>query len=159
MKKYVAAAAVAVMVFAFSAFAASLNVDGGVLQSGIDRDLTCAETAKVTYDHHVAYSDPNFNDAYITAVNVEFDDANDACVGSLIFLTIEGANGVSGMAVDQIVPGVNSFPLAGGPSTWPSIADVTGVSVTVTSDPGHYGGVPNNGQIPPFFKSGVFNVS
>lgn len=43
MKKYLAAAAVAVMVFAFSAFAASLNLDGGVLQAGENTDLTCTD--------------------------------------------------------------------------------------------------------------------
>jgi adhesin HecA-like repeat protein len=34
MKKYLIASVVAMMAFAFAAFAASLNVNGGVLQAG-----------------------------------------------------------------------------------------------------------------------------
>ncbi|MFP4150064.1 MAG: hypothetical protein ACLFV0_11310 [Nitriliruptoraceae bacterium] len=43
MKKYFAAAIVAVMVFAFSAFAAELDVEAGVLQAGVYDELTCTE--------------------------------------------------------------------------------------------------------------------
>jgi hypothetical protein len=49
MKKYIAAGAVAIMVFAFSAFAAQLNVDGRVLQAGVDTHLACFTDAELSY--------------------------------------------------------------------------------------------------------------
>ena len=47
MKKYLAAAVVAVMVFAFAAFAAELNVNAGTLQAGSDTELTCSDGVEV----------------------------------------------------------------------------------------------------------------
>jgi len=47
MKKYLVALGVAVLGFASAAFAATLNLDGGVIQSGKDDDLTCVEDAVV----------------------------------------------------------------------------------------------------------------
>ena len=50
MKKYIAAAAVAVMVFAFAAFAASLTVNAETLQAGETEsgDLSCVDEVSVT---------------------------------------------------------------------------------------------------------------
>ena len=50
MRKYLAAAVVAVMVFAFAAFAASLNVTAPVLQVGetAEGELECADTVEIT---------------------------------------------------------------------------------------------------------------
>lgn len=52
MKKYLAATAVAVMVFAFSAFAAQFTVNAGVLQWGSDTNLTCTENVNVSFSVH-----------------------------------------------------------------------------------------------------------
>jgi hypothetical protein len=49
MKKYFIASMVAVMAFAFAAFAASLTVNGGVLQAGSDTDLTCTDRVEVDF--------------------------------------------------------------------------------------------------------------
>ncbi len=49
MRKYFIAATIALAVFAVSAFAASLSVDGGTLQAGVDSDLTCADSVEVAY--------------------------------------------------------------------------------------------------------------
>lgn len=58
MKKYFAAAAVAVMVFAFAAFAATLNVNAGSLQAGEAVDLDCLEEANVAaWGYHDAPGD------------------------------------------------------------------------------------------------------
>ncbi len=47
MKKYLIAGVVAVVAFAMAGFAATLNVDGGVIQSGSDDSLTCTSDATV----------------------------------------------------------------------------------------------------------------
>lgn len=47
MKKYFIASGVAVVAFAMAAFAASLNVDGGTIQSGTDNDLKCTDNVEV----------------------------------------------------------------------------------------------------------------
>lgn len=49
MKKYFAVAAVAVMVFAFSAFAASFIVEDEVLGAGVGDVESCTESATVDY--------------------------------------------------------------------------------------------------------------
>lgn len=154
MKKYIAAGGVAVVAFAFAASAASLNVDGGVLQSGIDRDLTCSEDAVITYDHHTSYGDSHFNDAWITGVWVELDED---CVdeGNIMIVTLEGAldederhTGL-GMAVSDIADGTTYLPTVD-----TSIADIEGVSVTISNP------VPGNGgHVAPFWRSGAFDVS
>jgi hypothetical protein len=70
MKKYIAAGAVAIMVFAFAASAASLSVNGGVLQAGADNDLTCTDDADVTYT-----TSNDTNGHWIGAIHLEFDTA------------------------------------------------------------------------------------
>lgn len=47
MKKYFIAGGAAIAVFSISAFAASLQVNAGTLQTGVDMDLDCAEAANV----------------------------------------------------------------------------------------------------------------
>lgn len=83
MKKYFAAGAVAVMVFAFAAFAATLNVDGGVLQLGADRDLTCTDQADVRftgYETDSSTSQPGF-------INVQVSGLDD-CGGQELFVEV-----------------------------------------------------------------------
>lgn len=74
MKKYLAAGAVAVIVFAISAFAASLNVDGGVLQAGVDDDLTCTENVALTYDTGYNHSDPTTQPFQIRSITATVDE-------------------------------------------------------------------------------------
>jgi hypothetical protein len=57
MRKYLIAGAVAVMVFAFAAFAASLTVNGGTLQAGQTEDLTCTDETNVAFANN--WNDPN----------------------------------------------------------------------------------------------------
>jgi hypothetical protein len=82
MKKYIAAGAVAIMVFAFSAFAASLDVDAGVLQAGQTDpgDLECVAGVSV-----VAWG---YNDytGKVTRVTLQADQ-ND-CDGEFLYLTL-----------------------------------------------------------------------
>ena len=138
MKKYVAAAVVAVMVFAFAAFAASLNVDGGVLQAGVDDDLTCADTANVTYSHHA--SEGLF---WVTDVHVSFDED---CDGNTMYLAITDVGGVTvdlagtsvTIPVDHDDPDNMFF---GNPGI--AIEDINDVNIKVFSDPDP----DNEGQI------------
>jgi hypothetical protein len=79
MKKYFAAGAVAIMVFAFAAFAASLNVNAGPLQAGVTTDLKCADSVEVTYQT----SNDN-NGFWVGGVSLQFKDADgvtDNCDG------------------------------------------------------------------------------
>lgn len=47
MKKYLIAGVIAVVAFAMAGFAATLNVDGGIIQSGSDDTLTCTSDVQV----------------------------------------------------------------------------------------------------------------
>ena len=141
MKKYLAAAVVAVMVFAFSAFAATLNVDGGTLQSGIDRDLTCAESADVTYDHHVDYHD-QADDAWVESFTITFDSED--CIDKTLYFTVgsdaEFGDGEGLGAVVRLIDAQSvEIPVdPGDEDAWHdgvSIKDIESVSVTVFSDP------------------------
>jgi hypothetical protein len=141
MKKYLAAAVVAVMVFAFAAFAASLNVNAGTLQSGVDHDLACAETADITYAHHVDYHH-QANDAWVTEFTVTFDSED--CVGNTMYLTVGSDaefDGDSDDGLGSVVRDIDaqsvSIPVTDGDS-WASgvsISELESVSVTVFSDP------------------------
>lgn len=149
MKKYVVASVVAVMVFAVAAFAASLNVDSGVLQAGVDDDLTCAENATVAYSHHS--SDGLF---WVTDVHVTFDQD---CSGNTMYLAITD---VGGVVVDITGPTV-SIPVDPGTDTFftnPGIAvsEINDVNITVFShpDPGNAG--QNTGSSGYGFASGAF---
>lgn len=73
MKKYFVAAAVAIAVFAMSAFAASLTVNGDFLQAGVDPTLRCTNDAVVTYTTSNDYAGH-----YVNGVTVTTDPA---CAG------------------------------------------------------------------------------
>ena len=60
MKKYLIAATVAVMVFAISAFAASLNVNAGTLQAGDDAIDKCIENSEEAVA--VSYGEATYDD-------------------------------------------------------------------------------------------------
>jgi hypothetical protein len=140
MKKYFIASVVAVMAFAFAAFAAQLTVNAGTLQSGVDRNLACAETADITYAHHVDYHH-QAGDAWVSDVVVTFDDD---CLGNTMYLTLgsdaefdAGSNDGLGAVVRAIDANPVSIPVTDGGSFGGgiSVADIDSVSVTVFSSP------------------------
>jgi hypothetical protein len=69
MKKYFVATAIAIAVFAMSAFAASLTVNGDFLQAGVDGTLTCTEDAVVTYN-----TSNDYNGHWLGGVTVKTDE-------------------------------------------------------------------------------------
>lgn len=82
MKKYFAAAAVAVMIFAFTAMAASLNVDGGTVEAGLDTDLSCFDDADLTYA--TGYDQTEGSDEEepfrVSAITVNLSGGSDDCI-------------------------------------------------------------------------------
>jgi hypothetical protein len=91
MKKYLIAAALALVVFATAAFAASLNVDGTVLQAGQDSDLTCADNAVVGW---VTQTVGNGEFA-VTRITVTFDEGCDGNYGYVAVYSSVGPPGGS----------------------------------------------------------------
>jgi hypothetical protein len=112
MKKYIAAGAVAIMVFAFSAFAASLTVNAGPLQAGITADLKCADSVDVTYETNNDHSG-----FYVEGVNLQFLDANgdatNACDDDNAAISLmKSAPGAS--PTQQIAFGITNGDITGG---------------------------------------------
>jgi hypothetical protein len=77
MKKYLIAATVAVMVFAVSAFAASLDVSAGTLQAGQDEIDKCVNEPDVV---DVSYMPATLNDGVYEIDEIELDNKGN-CVG------------------------------------------------------------------------------
>ena len=120
MKKYLAAAAVAVMVFAFAAFAASLNVTAPTLQAGqtAEGELECTENAEI-----VAWF---FNDhlvpATVSGAVIELDEDH-TCEGDRLYLTLlDDEDGVLVAAASADGQGV---PIGSGSSVTIGIPDHT----------------------------------
>lgn len=84
MKKYLIAATVAVMVFAVSAFAASLDVSAGTLQAGQDEIDTCVNAPDVV---DVKYEAATLNDGVYEIDEIELDNKG-KCVGMAFQVTI-----------------------------------------------------------------------
>lgn len=108
MRKYLIAAAVALAVFATAAFAASLNVDGGVLQAGQDSDLTCADNAVVDWTTQTVGN----GQFAATRVTVTFDDGCDGNYGYVAVFSSVGPPGGSsqtGFGIGQISGNQVSF--------------------------------------------------
>jgi|GEM_PF-4800520 len=96
MRKYFIAGAVALMVFAIVAFAASLAVDGGVLQAGMDT-VDAGEEATLTWTTFVRH-DGHFG---VEQLTVDFDDP--AADGNYAYVNImEGPGQIIGMAITPI---------------------------------------------------------
>jgi hypothetical protein len=89
MKKYLIAAAVALALFATAAFAASLNVDGTVLQAGQDRDLTCADNAVVGWSTQTVGN----GEFAVNRITVTFDEG---CNGNFGYVAVFSAVGPPG---------------------------------------------------------------
>lgn len=128
MKKYLAAAAVALTVFAMSAFAAELIVDGGVVQAGTDADLTCSDGVTVT-NYGVEADDGNVYFAKLSGL--------DECLGEKVIIDwydtsdVRIEHQVSGPldASDIDVDGLYRYDF----DTDPAAADIDRVDVYVHS--------------------------
>jgi hypothetical protein len=89
MKKYFIASVVAIMAFAFAAFAATLNVNGGTLQAGMDTDLACFDDAALTYGTGYAQNSSHTADGsdsspeerfHVTEVTVSLSGGDEDCI-------------------------------------------------------------------------------
>jgi hypothetical protein len=102
MRKYLIAAAAALVVFAVSAFAASLNVEGSVLQAGQDRDLTCTESAVVGWETQTVGN----GEFAVKKITVTF--GNSGCDGKWAYVAVfsyvgpPGGSTQTGFGIDQI---------------------------------------------------------
>lgn len=96
MKRYLIAASVALAVFAGAAFAATLNVDGGVLQAGQDTDLTCSDNAVVSYSTQTVGG----GGFAVNGITVTFDEG---CDGNFAYLaTFSGPGSQNGFGIKEI---------------------------------------------------------
>lgn len=147
MKKYFIASVVAVMAFAFAAFAAQLSVDGGVLASGQDNTLTCGNDAVVD-DVKVSYATSNDTTGHwIGAIHLQFPTS---CEGSYAIV-----NGFGPAANNQILSLISATPIepdgtvvldvADGPTR---VADLTNIQVMVKDElvGGEYPGFEASGN-------------
>lgn len=136
MKKYLIASVVAMMAFAFAAFAASLIVNAGTLQAGEDRDLECLDEANVAawgYDdtHATAL-------VYVDIVTVGENCTNDE-VMHLILLNSSGSQLARGNSANNPtkdyadLDGTARYRFDFSPSV--DVQDVYGVRIGV--DQGH----------------------
>ncbi|MGH8870616.1 MAG: hypothetical protein ACRDWS_01395 [Acidimicrobiia bacterium] len=91
MRKYLIAAAVALVAFATTAFAASLQLDGSVLQAGQDRELTCAENAVVDWTTQTVGN----GEFAVTRMTVTFDAGCDGNFGYVAVFSAVGPPGGS----------------------------------------------------------------
>jgi hypothetical protein len=98
MKKYLIASMVAVVAFAFAAFAAQLNVNAGPLQAGQDNNLKCGDDAVVTYA-----TSNNTTGHWIDKIHVQFDTK---CEDNWVIL-----NGFGPEANNQILSLVSEEPI------------------------------------------------
>lgn len=145
MKKYFLAGVVAMVAFAMAAFAASLNVNAGPLQAGIDPDMVCSDDADITYDTQTV-GGGLFG---IKNVLVQFDPS---CAGAYAHLALYSNNPTVGAGNTQFVGNaiqrINETGLATFKTTAPGDAlssDVNAVAVQVknaitTAEAGWSGG-------------------
>jgi hypothetical protein len=120
MKKYFIASVVAVMAFASAAFAAQLNVNGGVLQAGVDRDLTCTQgTATVSYQ-----TDASHDGFVVKTITVSFPD--NACNGNYVNIRAYTTDNKLNMATAKVEHGKAVFN-----TNNPYAETVTGVDLVV----------------------------
>jgi hypothetical protein len=147
MKKYFAAAVVAVMVFAFAAFAASLNVNAGTLAAGQDDVGDCGGEALITYDHHWGFGGGP-EAAYVQAFTITFDED---CSDNIALFHVDGPNDADGMVSVLISGDSVTIPVSNGNvdlTDWGggegvNVEDIESVNVTVFSHPSNPGQVPN----------------
>ena len=125
MKKYLVASVVAVMVFAFAAFAASLNVTAPTLQFGAtaDGELVCTENADITawlYNDHL-------EGGPVSGATIELDDGHE-CEGDRLYLSVLGEDGEV-LANNSTVIGTGSTLQLGIPDD-SALADATNSDIS-----------------------------
>jgi hypothetical protein len=138
MKKYFIASVVAVMAFAFAAFAASFTVGDSVLASGTGNVTSCGD-AEITYSTQTIGS----GDFGINALTIEFEED---CTGSHVLLATyshnlppAGGSSQTGFKVSDAIAG-DSITIATNPSKF-EVADLEGLAVLVKDNlvPGEAG--------------------
>jgi len=145
MKKYLIAGALVLVVFATAAFAASLDLDGGVLQAGQDSDLTCTDSAVVSY---VTQTVGNGMFA-VNKITVTF---NPDCNGMWAYLAPfssvgpPGGSSQTGFGIDQISGNEAVWSVnASDPNA--EVAQINAISVLVKNS--------NDGDPNPCWTSGI----
>jgi hypothetical protein len=136
MRKYFIASVVAVMAFAFAAFAASLNVTAPTLQFGetAASELICTENADVVawfYNDHLAGGPVN-------GASIQLDENHD-CDGDRLYLTVvdqddnilANSSVVIGESRNVTVGIPNAAALTDGSLSNISSADVYGVRIGI----------------------------
>jgi hypothetical protein len=145
MKRYLIAAGVALGVFAGAAFAASLNVDGTVLQAGQDRNLTCADNAVVGWTTQTVGN----GEFAVDRITVTFDGA---CNGNYAYVAVfksvgpPGGSDQSGFGIGQISGNQVSFDVnESDPEAEVDQINAVSVAVKNTNDaapaPGFFSGI------------------
>lgn len=147
-KKYGIAALAAVAVLAMSAFAASLNVDGGTLQAGVDSDLTCADDANLSYE--TGYPKDLGEELFgVISVTVKFT-GNANCDGSSATIKVNNSDGDAtsphGFAVGEVVD--QEFTATVGAGKTLTVEDLDQVQILVKK--------PSNSTELGGYTSGVF---
>jgi hypothetical protein len=134
VKKYFIAAAVALMVFATTAFAARLNLDGGVLQAGQDRDLVCANNAVVGWTTQTVGS----GEFAVTRITVTFDAG---CNGNYGYVAVfshvgpPGGSSQTGFGIGPISGNQVSFEVdENNPNSEVDMINAVSVAVKNTND-------------------------
>jgi hypothetical protein len=134
VKKYMIAASVALAVFATAAFAASLNVDGTVLQAGQDRDLTCADNAVVGWTTQTVGN----GEFAVTRITVTFDDGCNGNFGYVAVFSSVGPPGGStqtGFGIGEIADNKVSFEVdESNPNAEVDMINAVSVAVKNTND-------------------------
>jgi hypothetical protein len=143
MRKYLAALALGL--FASVAFAASLNVDGSVLQAGQDRNLKCATNAVVGWQTQTVGS----GEFGVTRVTVTFDEGCNGNYGYVAVFSQVGPPGGStqtGFGIGQISGNQVSFEVnESDPNSEVDMINAVSVAVKNTNDaapaPGFWSGI------------------
>lgn len=133
MKKYLIAAAVALGVFATVAFAASLNVDGTVLQAGQDSDLTCADNAVVGWTTQTVGN----GEFAVDRITVTFDHDCNGNYGYVAVFSSVGPGGSTqtGFGIGQISGNHVSFEVdESNPNAEVDMINAVSVAVKNTND-------------------------
>jgi hypothetical protein len=145
MKRYLIAAAVALGLFATAAFAASLNVDGSVLQAGQDRNLKCATNAVVGWQTQTVGN----GEFAVNRVTVTFDEG---CNGNYGYIAVfsqvgpPGGSSQTGFGIGVISGNQVSFDVnESDPNAEVDMINAVSVAVKNTNDaapaPGFWSGI------------------
>ena len=134
VKKYLIAAGVALAMFATVAFAASLNVDGSVLQAGQDRSLVCANNAVVSWNTQTVGN----GEFAVNRITVTFNEGCNGNYGYVAVFSYVGPPGGSiqtGFGIGQITDNQVSFDVnESNPDAEVDMINAVSVAVKNTND-------------------------